>query len=66
MSGDGWHPVGRSAIRTAIGSLAEADTQLGLALRLRFVQRNACETLLGTIEDARRFLEDGWPPTAGL
>ena len=43
-------------IRTAIGSLAEADTQLELALRLRYVQRNACETLLGTIEDARRLL----------
>lgn len=43
-------------VRTAIGSLAEVETQLDVAFRLQFASPAACDNLLGCIGDARRLL----------
>lgn len=43
-------------IRIAIGSLAEVETQLEAALRLKFTAPASCEKLFACIEDARRLL----------
>jgi four helix bundle protein len=43
-------------VRTALGSLAEVETQLEIAIRLRFTAPAMCNTLLAYLGDARRLL----------
>jgi len=46
----------RHHVRIAIGSLAELDTQLELALRLRFVQQEALATVTQQLTRTRQLL----------